>query len=98
METVRENTAVTNVTSPTDSETKMTDKEFAAELRYLVVILVAKKMLMCQIISREEYRQIDDFMLMKYRPPLSLLLSGKNLLFAESSPEKKVMRKELCSK
>lgn len=58
----------------------MDEAEFRAEKMYLLCVGTAKTMLEKGVISEEEYAKIDTILLEKYRPPLSTLLSGKDLI------------------
>lgn len=58
----------------------MDEAEFRAEKMYLLCVGTAKTMLEKGVISKEEYAKIDTILLEKYRPPLSTLLSGKDLI------------------
>lgn len=69
------------VTSLIDSEVVlMNEAEFHAEKMYLLCLGTAKEMLKRGIISEEEFTQIDTILLEKYKPTLSTLLSGKDLI------------------
>lgn len=58
----------------------MNEAEFHAEKMYLLCLGAAKEMLKRGIISEEEFTQIDTILLEKYKPTLSTLLSGKDLI------------------
>lgn len=58
----------------------MGEEEFRAEKMYLLCLGTAKKMLKRGIISEDEFTQIDTILLEKYKPTLSTLLSGKDLI------------------
>lgn len=58
----------------------MNEAEFHAEKMYLLCLGTAKEMLKRGIISEEEFTQIDTILLEKYKPTLSTLLSGKDLI------------------
>lgn len=58
----------------------MNEAEFHAEKMYLLCLGAAKEMLKRRIISEEEFTQIDTILLEKYKPTLSTLLSGKDLI------------------
>lgn len=58
----------------------MGEAEFYAEKMYLLCIGTAKEMLKKGVISEEEYAKIDTILLEKYKPTLSTLLSGKDLI------------------
>ncbi|MCM1486733.1 MAG: SHOCT domain-containing protein [Firmicutes bacterium] len=58
----------------------MSEEEFRAEKMYLLCLETAKEMLKRGIISEEEFTQIDTILLEKYKPTLSTLLSGKDLI------------------
>lgn len=58
----------------------MSEEEFHAEKMYLLCHGAAKEMLKRGIISEEEFTQIDTILLEKYKPTLSTLLSGKDLI------------------
>lgn len=58
----------------------MNETEFHAEKMYLLCLGAAKEMLKRGIISEEEFTQIDTILLEKYKPTLSTLLSGKDLI------------------
>lgn len=57
----------------------MNEKQFRAEKLYHISLSVAKSMLEKDIISKEEYQEIDTILLKKYRPILGTLLAGKPL-------------------
>lgn len=58
----------------------MSEEEFRAEKMYLLCLGTAKEMLKRGIISEEEFTEIDTILLEKYKPTLSTLLSGKDLI------------------
>ncbi len=58
----------------------MSDKEFRAEKMYLLCLGTAREMLKRGIISEDEFTKIDTMLLKKYKPTLSTLLSGKDLI------------------
>jgi len=58
----------------------MNEEEFRAEKIYLLCLGTAREMLKRGIISEEEFTQIDTILLEKYKPTLSTLLSGKDLI------------------
>ena len=58
----------------------MNEEEFRAEKMYLLCLGTAREMLKRGIISEEEFTQIDTILLEKYKPTLSTLLSGKDLI------------------
>ncbi len=58
----------------------MGEAEFHAEKMYLLCVGTAKEMLKKGVISEEEYAKIDTILLEKYKPTLSTLLSGKDLI------------------
>lgn len=58
----------------------MSKAEFHAEKMYLLCLETAKRMLEDGIISEEEYAKIDTILLKKYKPTLSTLLSGNDLI------------------
>ena len=58
----------------------MGEAELYAEKMYLLCIGTAKEMLKKGVISEEEYAKIDTILLEKYKPTLSTLLSGKDLI------------------
>ena len=58
----------------------MNEAEFHAEKMYLLCLGAAKEMLKRGIISEEEFTHIDTILLEKYKPTLSTLLSGKDLI------------------
>ena len=58
----------------------MNEAEFHAEKMYLLCLGAAKEILKRGIISEEEFTQIDTILLEKYKPTLSTLLSGKDLI------------------
>lgn len=54
----------------------MSEGEFRAELRYRMALSVAETMLERNIISKEEYYDLDKILLQRYRPILGTLLAG----------------------
>lgn len=60
--------------------TAVSNKEFEAERKYQMSVAFAKNMFRNGIITEEEFTQIDTKLLLKYRPILSTLLSGKALI------------------
>lgn len=69
------------VISLTDSEVaRMSEAEFHAEKMYLLCLGTAKTMLKKGVISEEEFTKIGTMLLEKYKPTLSTLLSGKDLI------------------
>lgn len=71
-----ENIAPTPVMLPLDSEVAyMSDEGFLREARYQASLSIAKAMLHQGLISREEFGEIDDFLLKKYRPLLGTLFA-----------------------
>ena len=58
----------------------MTEEEFGRELRYQSVMYLVRKMLRNELITEEEYRNIDTNNRQKMRPITGNLLSGKSLL------------------
>lgn len=58
----------------------MDEVEFRAEKMYLLCVGTAKAMLEKGVISEDEYAKIDTILLEKYKPTLSTLLSGKDLI------------------
>ena len=58
----------------------ISDADFQNEVRYRTVMKIAGEMLAAGIISESERKTIDAIMLEKYRPILSMLLSGKPLI------------------
>lgn len=59
---------------------RMTEEEFGRELRYQSVMYLVRKMLRNELITEEEYRNIDTNNRQKMRPITGNLLSGKSLL------------------
>ena len=57
----------------------MDEQQFRAEKMYRISLSVAKSMLEKGIVSKEEYSEIDSFLLEKYRPVLGTLLAGRPL-------------------
>lgn len=57
----------------------MGQKEFEAELMYRVSLSAARLMLRKSFITPENYQQVDNILLEKYRPVLGTLLAGKPL-------------------
>lgn len=53
----------------------MTPEQLRNDMRYQAVLSVVKVMLDNRLINREEYAEIDTFLLEKYRPYLGSLLS-----------------------
>lgn len=69
------------VISLIDSEVeRMSEAEFHAEKMYLLCLGTAKSMLEKGVISEDEFSKIDTILLEKYKPTLSTLLSGKDLI------------------
>lgn len=69
------------VISLTDLEVaRMSEAEFHAEKMYLLCLGTAKTMFKKGVISEEEFTKIDTMLLEKYKPTLSTLLSGKDLI------------------
>lgn len=66
-----------NVIFQTDSEavTAMTKEEFKNEKLYQTTMCIARKMLSEDIISKEEYHQIDTIFTQKYKPIFGTLFS-----------------------
>lgn len=62
-----------------EKEAWMGEGEFRAELRYRMSLSVAKALLENGTISKEEYLEIDNFLLQRHRPAISTLLAGKPL-------------------
>lgn len=58
----------------------MDKEEFRAERLYRMSLAVAKAMLEKDMISKDEFAEIDTILLKKYRPTLGTLLSGKPLI------------------
>lgn len=58
----------------------MSDEEFRVEKMYLLCLGTAREMLKRGIISEDEFTKIDTMLLKKYKPTLSTLLSGKDLI------------------
>ena len=58
----------------------MDKADFETERKYQTGIAFAKMMLCENLITWDEYTQIDTMLLKKYRPTLSMLLSGKDLI------------------
>lgn len=58
----------------------MDKEEFRAERLYRMSLSIARSMLEKEVISKEEFEEIDTILLEKYRPTLGTLLSGKPLL------------------
>lgn len=58
----------------------MDENQFKAEKLYCISMSIAKSMLKKDIISKEEYAEIDIILLKKYQPCVGMLLSGKPLL------------------
>ena len=75
------NTAPMNAILPAVSKAvaAMDKEQFKAEKMYRISLFVAKSMLEKDIISKEEYSEIDTVLLEKYRPCLGRLLAGKPL-------------------
>lgn len=61
------------------SEAAVTDKDFENEFQYQVTMSLVRRLKENGTVSENEYRQIDEIMLEKYRPVLGTLLSGKPL-------------------
>ena len=57
----------------------MSKEEFRNEKLYQTTMHLARKMLDEGIISEEEYRQIDTFFLVKYKPVFGTLFSDISL-------------------
>ncbi len=57
----------------------MNSKQFDAELMYWIALSIAKSMRKEEVITMEEYNQIDTILLEKYQPTLGTLLAGKVL-------------------
>lgn len=58
----------------------MSEQDFEAEKKYQTALSLAKSMLKSGIISENEFTQIDTMLINKYRPILSMLLLGKDLI------------------
>ena len=56
---------------------RMDNREFQAELNYQICVSLAESLMKKGLLTGEEYAQIDTILLAKYRPQLSMLLSGK---------------------
>ena len=70
---ITENTAATDVIFLHDSEVKKMDIQ--KEAMYQVTMGIVKKMFHANLISEDEYRQIDTMFLAKYRPLFGTLFS-----------------------
>lgn len=74
------NTAPANAISRTDLVvTAMSKSDFRNEKLYQATMSMARRMLSEELISEEEYRQIDTIFLAKYRPVFGTLLSDISL-------------------
>ena len=81
MENLIESTAVMLVTSRTDLEVLMMNKEqMRREKLYQITMSMVKKMLSDGLISKEEYAKIDIEMKEKYKPIFSTLFSDIDLI------------------
>ena len=58
----------------------MSKEEFKRETQYESRMAIARTMLRNEIITEEEYCQIDTMFLEKYRPLLGALRAGKSLI------------------
>ena len=81
MAMLKENTALTPVTSPTASApaAPMTDDQFEREMRYQASMNLFQNMLKNGLITQEQYAIIDTKMLEKYQPLLGILFSTDGL-------------------
>ena len=62
---------------------RMSNDEFNRECIYQVIMHFFRKMLKENIITADEYREIEKRKCAKYKPVTGTLLSGKNLILAE---------------
>ena len=67
------NTAHTNATSPTDSESKALNP--ANEMLYNLSLTVAKMLLKNNLITANEYAEIDTILRRKFTPTLSAFIA-----------------------
>ena len=51
----------------------MTKEQFDREKAYQITLAMAKSMLLCKLLTEEEYKKIDTMMLEKYHPILGSL-------------------------
>lgn len=58
----------------------ISESDFQAEVRCAAVMNIVGRMLETGLITEEEREMINTIMLEKYRPMLSMLLSGKPLI------------------
>lgn len=85
METSTESIAHMIVTSARDSGRgmkmeAMDKKEFQAEKLYQMGFFIARAMLKNELVTEDEFSEIDTILLDLYRPVLSRLLAGKSLI------------------
>lgn len=57
----------------------MDNEQFEAELRYRLALSLARSLRNRELVTAEEYRQMDAMLLQKYQPILGTLLAGKPL-------------------
>lgn len=65
----------------------MEHEQFKSELLYQLSLSIAKSMRKKELISEEEYEQIDAVLMEKYCPALSMLLAGRALTECSSEAE-----------